>query len=224
VVLDDLEALLHEAATADPTTRIEFRDRIAAFGLKAIVRLEPWLSDPRLGAFAVRTIEHAAAMPGAAPVAKAALQRAKASGPVRDDVGAALGRLRGRARASASTGSRGVRPVDKNRGRRTADEVLRDLRDLLVENAGRRQLMAYSETGLSRSVVGKRLDDINRSEHEHGRPLLSVIVVHKGETMPGEGFFICARDLGRYREGEDRAAFVRQEREAVFKAWASEQA
>jgi hypothetical protein len=84
--------------------------------------------------------------------------------------------------------------------------------------------MAYSETGLNRNVVGKLLDDINRSEHEHGRPLLSVIVVHKGETMPGEGFFICARDLGRYQEGQDRAAFVREERAAVFKAWASEEA
>jgi hypothetical protein len=221
--LDDLGALLREAAAADPATRMEFRDRIAAFGSEAIVRLEPWLSDPRLGAFAVRTIEHAAAMPGAAPMAKAALHRANATGRIQDDVVSALGRLRAQARLSPSTGSRAGRPGDAKE-RRTEHDVLRDLRDLLVENAARRQLMAYSETGLSRNVVGKRLDDINRSEHEQGRPLLSVIVVHKGETMPGEGFFMCARDLGRYQEGQDRAAFVKEEREAVFKVWTSEQA
>jgi hypothetical protein len=220
--LDDLDTLLREAAAADATIRIEFRDRIAAFGSAAIVRLEPWLSDPRLGAFAVRTIEHAAAMPGAALVAKAVLQRANASRPIHEDAESALARLRARARASASsTRSRDDRPASTQRRRRTVDEVLRDLRDLLIESAGRRQVMAYSETGLNRNVVGKRLDDINRSEHEQGRPLLSVIVVHKRTTMPGEGFFMCARDLGRYEEDQDRAEFVKQEREAVFKAWAS---
>jgi hypothetical protein len=32
---------------------------------------------------------------------------------------------------------------------------------------------------------------------------------------------MCARDLGRYEEDQDRAEFVKQEREAVFKTWAS---
>jgi hypothetical protein len=50
--------------------------------------------------------------------------------------------------------------------------------------------------------------------------LLTVLVVHKGTGMPGEGFFLCARDLKRYRLGQDRATFVETEREAVFKAWA----
>ncbi|MGD0020646.1 MAG: hypothetical protein ABSD62_15510 [Candidatus Limnocylindrales bacterium] len=218
--MDDLDTLLREAATADAGVRIESRDRIAAFGVKAIARLEPWLSDPRLGAFAVRTIERAADMPGAALVAKAALQRANASGPQRDDVAAALTRLRRRARASAPPRSGDDRRLKRQSGMRTVDEVLGDLRELLIEHAARRQLMTYSDTGLNRRVVGNRLDDINRSEHQAGRPLLSVIVVHKGATMPGEGFFMCARDLGRYQEGQDRAAFVKQEREAVFKAWA----
>jgi hypothetical protein len=55
------------------------------------------------------------------------------------------------------------------------------------------------------------------------RPLLSVIVVHKGTTMPGEGFFMCAKDLGRYGAGQDREEFVESEREAVFKYWAGKQ-
>jgi hypothetical protein len=222
--VDDLDTLLREAAAAEGTTRIEFRDRIAAFGPEAIGRLEPWLSDPRLGAFAVRTIEHAATLTDCALAAKAALQRAKASGPIRGDVEDALARLRSRARASASPQEkRNDRSTNLRRARRSPDEVMRDLRDLLVENAGRRQLLAYSETGLGRNVVGKLLDDINRSEHEQGRPLLSVIVVHLGKTMPGEGFFMCARDLGLYQAGQDRAAFVEHEREAVFTIWANGQ-
>lgn len=96
-----------------------------------------------------------------------------------------------------------------------------NLRDLLIKIARRRGTIPYSETGVNRRVIGARLDDINRHEHEAKRPLLSVIVVRKGTTMPGEGFFMCARDLGRFREGQDRAAFVKQEREALFKTWAS---
>jgi hypothetical protein len=122
VVLDDLDALLHKAAAADAATRMEFRDRIAAFGSEAIKRLEPWVYDPRLGAFAVRTIERAAAMPGAAAVAKVTLQKANATGRTRDDVVSALARLRAQARRSASTGSRPGRPGDTKRSR-TKDEV-----------------------------------------------------------------------------------------------------
>jgi hypothetical protein len=214
--VDELDRLLGEAAAADPSTRIEFRDRIALFGSEAIVRLEPWLSDAHLGAFAVRTIEHAAAMPGAALTARAALLRANVGGPVQKDIRAALARLPAGARTRTS---RGDQPAKGRRPKRKPDEVFRDLRDLLIENADRRQLMAYSDTGLNRNMVGKLLDDINRSEHEQGRPLISVIVVHKGQTMPGEGFFMCAKALGLYQEGDDRAAFVRREREAVFKAW-----
>lgn len=213
--MDSLDSLLRDAAAADGTIRMEFRDRIAAYGPEAILRLEPWLSDPRIGAFAVRTIERAAAAPGAAAVARAALERAKLTGAIGEDVSAAVGRLSGRARGSAAS--------SPQKPRRTPEVVLRDLRQFLAENAARRQLVAYSETGLNRNVVGNRLDEINRLEHAEGRPLLSVIVVHKGETMPGEGFFMCARDLGRYREGQDRTAFVTEERDAVFRAWANKQ-
>lgn len=74
--MGELDTLLREAAAADARIRIEFRDRIAAYGCEAIARLEPWLCDPRLGAFAVRTIERAAAVPGAASAATTALERA----------------------------------------------------------------------------------------------------------------------------------------------------
>jgi len=91
---------------------------------------------------------------------------------------------------------------------------------LLVEKARHRETIAYSGTGKSRAVIGPLLDEINRHEHLEGRPLLSVIVVHKGTTEPGDMFFACAEDLKRYRPGDDKKMFVDQEREAVFKTWA----
>jgi hypothetical protein len=94
--VDGLDELLRQAAAADGLTRIDYRDRIAAFGVPAIERLEPWLRDKRLGAFAVQTILRAASVPGAAPAARSALQRGRAacSETVRRDIDTALARLR----------------------------------------------------------------------------------------------------------------------------------
>jgi hypothetical protein len=102
--VDGLEELLRQAAAADGLTRIDYRDRIAAFGVPAIERLEPWLRNMRLGAFAVQTILRAAANPGAAPAARAALQggRAACSEAVRRDIDAALARTRSSRAASAA--------------------------------------------------------------------------------------------------------------------------
>ncbi len=51
-----LAALLAEAAVAPPDRRIEWRDRIAPFGRRAIEGVEPWLADGALAAFAIRVI------------------------------------------------------------------------------------------------------------------------------------------------------------------------
>lgn len=53
-VLDDL---LLAAQEADPESRIEWRDRIAAHGERAIEAMTDWLADPRLAAFAIRVLE-----------------------------------------------------------------------------------------------------------------------------------------------------------------------
>lgn len=51
-----LAALLEEAAAAPPDRRIEWRDRIALFGRRAITGVQPWLGDGALAAFAIRVI------------------------------------------------------------------------------------------------------------------------------------------------------------------------
>ena len=56
-----LASLLEQARTASPASRIEWRDRIAAFGPRAIEAVQPWLSSSVLAAFAIRVIERAGA-------------------------------------------------------------------------------------------------------------------------------------------------------------------
>ena len=70
-----LNRLMSEARAASPATRIEWRDRIGAFGDAATEALTPWLSDPTLRTFAVRAMG-LAAHHGGRDEAVAALQAA----------------------------------------------------------------------------------------------------------------------------------------------------
>jgi hypothetical protein len=58
--------------------------------------------------------------------------------------------------------------------------------------------------------IGRILDEVNYAEHAAGRPLLSAVVIAKETGMPGEGFFTCARDLGRYTGRDDLAYWVEE--------------
>ncbi len=89
------------AAEAPPSIRIEFRDRIAEHGAAGIERVVPWLTDPKMAAFAVRVIARAAQF-GAADDARRALQMAIAglSEPARSDAASALEALGVRRRQS----------------------------------------------------------------------------------------------------------------------------
>lgn len=53
----ELESLLAQAKAAPPDRKIDFRDPIAKHEEAAIAGVAPWLSDDRLGWFAVRVIE-----------------------------------------------------------------------------------------------------------------------------------------------------------------------
>jgi hypothetical protein len=48
-----------------------------------------------------------------------------------------------------------------------------------------------------RRVIGAILSEINRHEHNEGRPLMSAVVVRKGDCVPGNGFDRSAVELGR---------------------------
>jgi len=72
----------------------------------------------------------------------------------------------------------------------------------------------------NRYEIGVILDDINRHEHELGRPMLSAVVVHKESLKPGQGFFTLGRTLGLF-VGNDKDKFYIQELHKVHDYWAS---
>jgi len=53
--------------------------------------------------------------------------------------------------------------------------------------------------------IGEMLDEINHLEHEAGRPMISSVVIHSQEGLPGTGFFrLCARTRGPYQPESPR--------------------
>ena len=99
----ELLALLSKAETASPMHRIEWRDRIAAHGARAIEGVRPWLASPVLAAFAIRVIERAGTS-GDAPHATQVLRSARSTVPLamKGDVDWALHLLRQRAAQSVA--------------------------------------------------------------------------------------------------------------------------
>ena len=105
-----------------------------------------------------------------------------------------------------------------------------EARQAMVAVAVRRRVIAYSDLvveirSLDLEPQGERLahmlGEISTAEHEAGRGMLTVVVVHKhGDQMPGPGFFQLARSLGR--DTRDRDAFWIGELEKVYRAWSGE--
>lgn len=106
-----LDALLAEAASADPADRIGYRDAIAAYGAEAIRALEPWLVARETATFAVLTITRAA--DADRKLAVTVLRRAMGSTEssiTKSDIADALAKL-------------GVRPTASSTGRRVREKA-----------------------------------------------------------------------------------------------------
>lgn len=117
----ELVALLEAAATASPQRRIEWRDRIAAYGVRGIEGVRPWLGHPILAAFAIRVIARAGTN-GEAALATQVLRSARATVPpaVSGDIDWALQQLRHRSRpvprsTPAPTVAPSAKPVRRER-------------------------------------------------------------------------------------------------------------
>jgi hypothetical protein len=82
-----------------------------------------------------------------------------------------------------------------------------EMRDALIPRAAAEDTMSYTElTTKIHSIhfapddhsLHHMLGEISEEEDAAGRGMLSVIVVHKeGDKMPGPGFFLLAKKLGR---------------------------
>jgi len=86
------------------------------------------------------------------------------------------------------------------------DEIAAEIHAVLVETARKRRTIAYSDLASRLESfefqpndprLYRLLDDISREEVEAGRGMLSVVVVHKDDKLPGTGFFELAKALGR---------------------------
>ena len=67
--------------------------------------------------------------------------------------------------------------------------------------------------------IGTVLGRVSTVEHDHGRPMLSALVVQAGNLQVGKGFAGLGRDLGfQIQPGEERA-FWRNELEEVVLYW-----
>ncbi len=100
----ELETLLTEARSASPGRRIEWRDRIAAYGDRGIEAVTPWLADAVLARFAVRVIDRAG-LDGHAESATLALRAGRKRAPegVREDIDWSLRRIKAASRSEAPT-------------------------------------------------------------------------------------------------------------------------
>jgi hypothetical protein len=109
--------------------------------------------------------------------------------------------------------------------------VHQEIYERLKETAKNGELITYGEIAPladlnmesqgDRTKMGELLGEISTYEHEHGRPMLSALVVLSGIGYPGEGFYNLARYLGLYHgQGEfaDMEFFV-QEVKKVHQYW-----
>src|SRR5712691_5991374 len=87
------------------------------------------------------------------------------------------------------------------------DAAKEEIRTSLTSRARDERTMSYTElTGKVHAIhfspddnaLHYMLGQVSEEEDEAGRGMLSVIVVHKeGDRMPGPGFFVLAKKLGR---------------------------
>lgn len=108
------------------------------------------------------------------------------------------------------------------------DDVKAEIRALLQERARRQRNISYSDLvagvkSFTLTVNDPRLyrllEAISIEEDEAGRGMMSVLVVHKHDGQPGDGFFALARTLGRTVNTERaRLKLVAEETRSVFDA------
>ena len=69
-----------------------------------------------------------------------------------------------------------------------------------------------------RNKIAGILGDISTREHSCGHPLLSAVVVHGSDMIPGKGFFTLAVEVGIY-DGSDDLRFFSDELKKVHEFW-----
>jgi hypothetical protein len=94
---------------------------------------------------------------------------------------------------------------DGNRGYTTYGEIS-PLANLDMENPA------------DRDTMSKLLEEIARHEQEAARPMLTAVVIHRVDNIPGEGFFKIASEFGRFKS-KDKLGFWINALNEVHEYW-----
>jgi len=212
----DLAALLQEADAAEPNERINWRDPIAAHEADAVAAMSDWLKEGKHTGFAIRTLERIA----------------EADEPVLVDHAV---RVLRRMQTQLSMSDRGLSEGALKRlglpKRPAKPEPDPRLYGRLIGSARAGKMLSYSEVGAPadldmglrdhRMLMGRMLGEISIRESRADRPMLSSIVVHKGSSAVGPGFYQLGQDMHRVQPGEtDKEFGVRQQQE-TFEFWST---
>jgi len=104
--------------------------------------------------------------------------------------------------------------------------------DRLQEIAKAQEMTTYSDIApladLSmdneddRNAISIILEEIAQHEESEKRPMLTAVVIHRGDNIPGEGFFQIAQKFGRYngsRNQNNRLRFWIDALNSVHEYW-----
>ncbi|MEQ8250879.1 MAG: hypothetical protein RIB41_06550 [Oceanibaculum nanhaiense] len=115
------------------------------------------------------------------------------------------------------------------------DDLQQRLRAVLTGCARRGETIAYLELAHAAGMqpphlvhrVTEALEEMLRTDHGAGRPLLAALATRKDGLMPGRGFFWLLNELGRYDgppEGEEAIAHYRALLEEAIAYWSADSA
>jgi len=119
----------------------------------------------------------------------------------------------------------------EGRKNKKMEKILKeDLNQIVYEKlkkvARAKTIITYSELGRTIGLGGhdpklwRMLDEVNRYEHQQGRPMLSVVVNIYEKNAPGEGFFKLAHQLSVH-QGSNDDEFFNSELCKVYDYWSS---
>jgi len=106
------------------------------------------------------------------------------------------------------------------------EEAKEEIRKILIARAKSQNLISYSELASQIMTIEiephayalhEMLGEISIDEDNAGRGLLTVLVVRKGNMMPGQGFFNLAESRGR--DTINKLKFLAEETNRVFAQW-----
>jgi len=101
-----------------------------------------------------------------------------------------------------------------------------EMRNILIEIAKKQDIIPYSELvkrvqiislEASSYALADMLGEISTTEDAAGRGMLSAVVVHKDDNLPGKGFFELGRILGR--DISEKEEFWVDEVKRVYSSW-----